>query len=446
MTLNGVSLKYMWRVCGLLLGLGMLAGKAGAAERAPIGPFQIELSDKSSVSGVLLEVNDETIVLRTAEGDRSFERKRVKNMEPLAGKAADIALAQAGQGKRAEAERAPARPPHSEDQKPAKPAAPKEALVDDLPEALAPAPKNAGDAANEGLLIRKLRPNNTDAADKNDVIGPRRLLPNNPAPDANDLDRAISFINAGAFKQASASLRNVLKTSDETVRAADSIIRQKYNKPLSDVLVMCYTLIPCGPCKGDGVVKCELCGGTGYLNKNVGTPISGAVNAVKKVLAEGGQSRPRISLCDTCRGNGFDVCATCLGTRQAFAEPTLYEREAYAAYMLRMGTETLITSESNYGDTGRESMPTIMPDGDKNLRGVVEQVWLRDTSDRVKSDITRLWRAEGFFRMALKGDPTLSFRSPKDLNQELNKIGIRRRMLYGELSERLRFQNFNIHE
>jgi hypothetical protein len=59
----------------------------------------------------------------------------------------------------------------------------------------------------------------------------------------------------------------------------------------------------------------------------------------------------------------------------------------------------------------------------------------------VKSDIIRLWRAEGFYRMAMKADPMLPLMyNGKDINQELNKISVRRQALFAEWTERARFQ------
>jgi hypothetical protein len=445
MKLKLVMLAALWCTCGLLVSRGTCA-----EDGQPIGPYQIELIDKTSVSGMLYKMDDKEVVMLTADGYKTFERRRVKSDQPLEGKAAEQAAAQANQGKRFGAERQ-----NERSEKPAEVAAvarpddlkigktpPKDFVIDDVPDPVEPiAVNNPQPVQNEVMLKLK-------AADPLAKAQPEKSA--QPVPNGGDrgnIDRALTYINTGAYRQAATALRSVvLKSSEEDVRAADALMRQKFNKPLSEVMVMCYTLSACSPCRGEGTIKCDLCMGSGYLNKNIAAPGGGALGAVKRAVVANGQSRPRVSLCDKCRGNGFDICVTCSGTCQAFAEPTPYEREAYGAYMIRMATETVCTSESNYGDTGREPMPTIMPNGDANIRGVVEQVWLRDTADRVKSDVMRLWRAEGFFSMALKGDPGLAIRSPKDLKQEINKIRLRRQTLYGELSERLRFQDFNIHE
>ena len=79
---------------------------------------------------------------------------------------------------------------------------------------------------------------------------------------------------------------------------------------------------------------------------------------------------------------------------------------------------------------------TIVALGDESKKRTLEEL---------KSDIIRLWRAEGFYRMALKADPTLVVREQyEDYQQELNRIGLRRRNLYSELAERSRFQNFRL--
>ena len=130
------------------------------------------------------------------------------------------------------------------------------------------------------------------------------------------------------------------------------------------------------------------------------------------------------------------------------AETTPYEREHYCAYLVDQAKACLRESETSYGDTAREAkMPVVMPGGDPKIKWVIEQAWLRDSANRVKSDIMRMWRAEGFYKFALKADPTFVIRDTEtDYLQELNKIALRRQHLYAELTERLRFQDFRLRQ
>jgi len=266
-----------------------------------------------------------------------------------------------------------------------------------------------------------------------------------PQEETKYFERALACIEQRDYKLAAINFKHLMaKSTDAEVAAADAACRQKFNRPLAEVMVSCYMQQGCGVCRNEGIVKCPDCNGTGYVQKNINAPDANVAAGPGRQVAQG---RARIAICARCRANAYDVCGACSGTRTTFAEPTPYERESYSQYCIRMATEALCTSEVNYGDTARESLQPVMPGGDAKLRGVVEQAWLRDTANRVKSDICRMWRAEGFYRMALRADPTLPLRyTTKDLNQELTKIGLRRQHLYAELAERSRFQDFHLDE
>ena len=410
-----------------------------AADNDPPGPVTIELADKTLLSGVLVDSNDESIVLRTHDGERKIERKSVKSVRPgspvpASAKIPDVPGDDMRIGKAGD-----------------------NAVVDDTPDdptkkgAQKPQEKKAGAEANDKLL---------DAL-KN---GGKAIAGNQPVPDkpANpavnhdakghstpekDWEQGFVQIDAGNYKAAATAFRSALSTgNNDEINKAEQRARQKFNRTLPEVVVMCYATFKCQQCKGDGVLQCEDCNGTGYLLKNITAPnnANNGGNGLKTALT-GNTSRPRIALCQKCHGNGFDVCMQCLGTGIGYIEPTSYEKEQYSGYFTRIAIETLGASETSYGDTPREQMPPVLGSGgdrtEVNLDGTIKQVWLRDSADRAKSDIIRLWRAEGFYRLSLKADPSLMIRSTKDLNQELIKIKIRRQNLYGELSERLRFKD-----
>jgi hypothetical protein len=424
-----------WLALGLYL--GCCASLLRAAESSDhIGPVTIELSDKTLVSGVLVDSTDDTLVLRTREGERKIDRKSVKSVKP--------GLATAP-GKSEEA---------GDDLRIGKAA--NTQVVDDTPDAPLKKPtpkpeKKEGDGPADKIL---------DAMKKGPDKGLVGDLPPPPAkPVVREPGRAtpekewehgFAQIDTGNYKAAASAFRATIGTGNtDELNKAEARARQKFNRSLPEVLVMCYSTVKCAQCKGDGVLQCEDCNGTGYFMKNIAGPGPAASVGGVKSVPSNSSSRPRIALCQKCHGNGFDVCMQCLGTGIGYSEPTSYEKDAYSAYFTRMAQETLGSSESSYGDTSRENMPTAIGGNSRtetNMDETIKQVWLRDSADRAKSDIIRLWRAEGFYRLSLKADPSLMIRSPKDLNQELIKIKVRRQNLYGELSERMRFKDYKSEE
>src|SRR2546423_1916685 len=71
-----------------------LCGAALAAEdRSPIGPVILEMTDQTTVKGLLLDINDNVLVVRTSQGDKTYERKKVKKLDTVAGKEAAGVLA-----------------------------------------------------------------------------------------------------------------------------------------------------------------------------------------------------------------------------------------------------------------------------------------------------------------------------------------------------------------
>lgn len=308
-----------------------------------------------------------------------------------------------------------------------------------------------------------------DAKDKKllDVIrnGPQQPpdAPKAPAakdgaktPGDKDWEKAVACIETGNYKKAAQLLKGVASSGvTEDITKADALVRQKFNRSLSDVIVMCYVTDKCPTCSGRGVIQCSDCNGSGYTMLNIDTP-SVTDKSGRPEYARAGPAhnnlegaRSRIQVCLKCRGQGNAFCSTCFGTGLAFNEPTPYERDAYSAYCQKLATESLSISDVNYGDTARETTLPFVQTATRtsfNMVEVMEQVWLKDSADRVKSDILRLWRAEGFYRLALKADPALMIRSTKDLTQELIKIDLRRQNLYGELSERIRSKDFKREE
>lgn len=412
---------------------------AADGDKSPIGPVTIEFTDQSTLTGVLMDISDVAYIIRTADGVRTIDRTRVRKLEPVV-----------------------LRPPVAAEQKVSRPAEPaKEAAASPEDIRIAKAPELGNDLPDEELpnkrgkaaaARRELAPEDADLLRRIRIQQepPARVAepverPKVSATGAATADRAFAQIEERDYKGAALTFKQIVKTgNNEEIGKADQFSRQRFNRALPEMMVMCYAQHSCVGCRGEGVLKCNACNGTGYVNKNIAAnpnPTTG----IKSVALSAG--RARIAICESCRGNGMEVCMQCLGTRMSYPDPTVYEREAFSSYCLKLGAEALCMSEGNYGDTARESLPTVMPGGDGAIRRAVEQTWLRDSADRVKSDIFRLWRVEGFYRMALKSDPGLPLRyNAKDLSQELNKINIRRQSLYSELAERCRFQDFRQEE
>ncbi|HYF47983.1 MAG TPA: hypothetical protein VEJ63_01155, partial [Planctomycetota bacterium] len=77
-----------WLVTGFVLLCFFQQRIDAAEERSPIGPVILELSDKSTVSGLLLDINDDMLLVRTRDGEKTFERKKVRKLDTVSGKEA----------------------------------------------------------------------------------------------------------------------------------------------------------------------------------------------------------------------------------------------------------------------------------------------------------------------------------------------------------------------
>ncbi len=294
-----------------------------------------------------------------------------------------------------------------------------------------------------------------DGSKENPVHGPgKRALNQGAAVQGNQgLTQGFSCVNGGKYPDAIKNLRAFLSVASASELAqADAQAKEQFGRSLQELLVMCYATSRCSTCKGEGVMTCEDCLGSGYTMLHNLTPANAKNSMKQHPMDQDLGSRPRVQVCLKCRGRGTDICPQCTGTGIAFIEPTPYERDAYTAYFMKQANECLSHSETSYGDTPREeNIPAFFGGETKdrteyNLREVVEQLWIRDSADRVKSDFYRLTRAEGFFRLALKSDPANLVKSAQDLNQELIRLGIRRKSLEGAFAERMRFKDFKKEE
>lgn len=278
----------------------------------------------------------------------------------------------------------------------------------------------------------------------------------NPARPAKDekeeqeylrlLDTALELLDTGKYAAAVQSLRRIVRSGQtQVIEKAEAAVRVKMRRSLAETMALCYMQERCEPCKGTGLVKCGDCGGAGYVTRNItrgaerlepGThrlePLSNGI-----IDTSNTKTFARDQLCAKCRGHGFDPCVSCRGTKNRFVEPTPYERSAYADLFVNLGNQVARNSEASYGDTGRSAAPTYETRYEARLKPMLQQVWLRDTANQVKSDIQRLWRAHQYYEWALKADPTLVFRSTeKDYPLEITKIDSRLHTLYGEFGER----------
>jgi hypothetical protein len=407
-----------------------------------IGPMTLEMANGEKVSGVLIDFNDSEWVMRIAGADRHIPRGDIKSSKPFVPTA-----------------RSEAAPPAAK----AEPAPVKENVVDDTdkedvriaqakpapiplpkPEAAekADAPKNPA----ENLMKMLRRPDLKPPADMR--------VPAQVADDPNAkkfkpaFDVALDLMQRRAYREAGVLLRNfVTHGKPEEIAAADTQARQRLNRSLAEVITSCYFNDMCPQCKGEGVIVCSQCKGSGYCVDTICSEIRGPIMPGTHTTADGNvfatlkdrdnlQRHRRVQVCELCRGNGYEPCSGCYGTRLAVNEPSPYERDTYTSQLLGKAYDCLFANESSYGDTPREVPPPFYPRGNANLRPMTEQIWVRDSIDKVKSDLMRMLRAEGFITSAMNADPLLVIRSTKDYQQELTKIRGRVRHLWGELSER----------
>lgn len=428
--------SYVVMLVLVLVAGGMLSA---AEPDVPLGPVTIKLLNNEIASGVLLDKNAEFVELRTEKGSQKIEVKQIKEISAATSKAV---VTPAAAGKKEEAA--------AND-------------VDDSEVRIAAA-KSVSEKAKAvdpqaDSILAKLKNDNTGAPPepvKVKVPGNDRPTKGTGRDALTRFDTALDFIDKRAYKSASSVLRElVTKGTQDEIAKADSGSRQRFNRPLSELIVMCYFNDLCPNCKGEGVIPCEICKGSGYTVQLVtpAGPAQAAVAGVHKPLGGADLGAPKeagalpahrkVSVCEVCRGHGFDCCPTCLATRLIAADPTPYERDTYTNMLLTRANECLYANECTYGDTSRDVVPTYFARTEAKLRPMLEQVWLRDSADKCKSDIVRLTRAEGYMQAAIHADPTLVLRSTKDYLQEINKIHIRRSNLYGEFSERFQIYAMN---
>jgi hypothetical protein len=320
-------------------------------------------------------------------------------------------------------------------------------LVDDVPDE-APAQKKKPGTENDVLNKLKLgstaKP--TEGKPAKDIAAP----PANVPPKILDAESAYASVEfaiaRGEFSSAADTLKGFVRNAaQEEVAKADKLCRDHYSRNIAQVITMCYMQINCVDCKATGVKACERCAGSGYTAAwvswgNGGGPTPGtrkgsAATLGLKEVASGTQHRV-VDVCPLCRGHGYEVCGRCLGTRLAGGQPSAYERSTYSDYLVTLANSILQKNEGDYANTGRQAPPSYAPREEAKMKPQIEQVWLRDSANQVKSDIQRLTRAEGYLMLALKVDPGLAVRSPMDIHDELSKIGFRRAGLFSELSER----------
>ncbi|MBI3831379.1 MAG: hypothetical protein HY291_17810 [Planctomycetes bacterium] len=261
------------------------------------------------------------------------------------------------------------------------------------------------------------------------------------------LEQSVGFMDLGKYAAASQGLRRLVRSGDQPlIEKADATMRLKFHRSLAEVLTLCYMQERCDACKGTGLVACPDCGGQGYITRVIArTPndrVDPGTHKIERTATgivdnEGQKVFTRDQLCPKCHGHGFDPCETCRGTRNKYPEPTPFERGVFADHLTALANQLLQQKESSYGDTSRTPPPVYDTRDEARLKPMLQQVWIRDSANQVKSDILRLWRAYQYYDWALKADPSIVFRSTeKDYPQEMTKIMGRLRLLYGEFSER----------
>jgi hypothetical protein len=417
-----------------LVALTIAAATLLAAEPdVPLGPVTIKLTNNEIATGVLLDKNADFVELRTEKGSQKIDCKQIKEIAAATGRATA-----APAGKKDE--------PAAND-------------VDDSELRIAAA-KSVSDKAKTidpqaQSVLQKLKADNDGlpvvpaAPEPAKPKAAERVAPKGTARDGGSrFDTALELIDKRAYKSAASVLRELVsKGAQDEIAKADTAARQRFNRPLAELIVMCYFNDLCPNCKGEGVIPCEVCKGCGYTVQLIASAAPPAPAGTHKVIGNNDPNAAKdaapvavahrkVSICEACRGYGFDCCPNCLATRLVIAEPTPFERDTYTNMLLTRANECLYANETTYGDTSRDVVPTYFARTEAKLRPMLEQVWLRDSANKCKSDIVRLTRAEGYMQAAIHADPTLVLRSTKDYLQEINKIHIRRSDLYGEFSER----------
>jgi hypothetical protein len=402
------------------------------AEENPGDAVKIVLAGNETINGSVLRSDRDAVLIDTKAGKRLVERKSILKIETLP---AEIQIAVREKDANPPAGKQVAAPGLDKNNA---------GEVDDLPDV--PAEKLKPNAANKDLL-NKL---NAPAAMPAFVPPPQAetgLVSKINAEKSMSFEDVRIFIEARLYEHAVYVLRNIVtKGTQDDVSKANELSQKHFKKPLSELMVMCYLTKKCRPCNGEGVMKCEQCLGIGsmavIMTRQKGQFLDPGTRIEQPNASAGlGSADPPMiyrkwQLCELCRGNGHERCSTCHATRLRFTQPTPYERDAYVTTLIKRGDKVLYNNEGSYADTTRETPPNYEVREEAKLKPMLQQVWLRDSIGKVKSDILRLWRAEAYYNYAMKADPTYVLRNERDIEDEITKIGLRRFNLYAELHER----------
>lgn len=435
----GTTMVALW-----LVSLAITSSPAVEQPTPSPGDFvSITLSNHSVVSGKLVAATNEQIQIKTAQGLEILPKTavvsmKVLNEDPLAAgtEAVPTGVLITPQKPELEDEAVDAAkndlpgkamPPQAEKLRPSAQADPKEVGRErGVPDKLAEAPKAAAQVLTPKALQERLR----------------KL--------EHDLKNITLWIETGNLTTATECLRAIVVRGDaDAIEQADKLMRTRFHRPLGQALTLGYLGEKCKnkDCKARGVLACSDCGGVGYVNRvierNNSVSVAPGTHKIDGMTA-GFTGDPtlvkmyvRDQLCFKCRGHGYDVCQHCFATQKHFIEPTPYERSDYADALLVLANKALKENETAYGGTYREDPPNYKPRDEARLAPQLQQVWLRDSANKVKSDILRLWRAKQYYEWAMKADPALIFRSSEtDYREEVVKIDYRLKNLYGELFNR----------
>ncbi|MCZ7645560.1 MAG: hypothetical protein M5U26_09790 [Planctomycetota bacterium] len=417
-------------VMGFVLALSLGSLRAASSELPDVDlgqPIVLTLSGNREVRGTLMKVAQNGVTVRTESGERFYaSREIVSAKRGPAARGADPVVE--------EEERGGVRIGPAKEQ----PAAKNEFDLKDLlqPEA-APKPAPAAPATPK-------KPNAEDPRN--------RTLPTEIRFDGKNLPEpfkaAMRNLQARSYALAIGDLKTLFEKGQEAeVKAADEYCRLTLSQSLPELLTFLYLSTPCQTCSAKGIATCKLCMGTGYGCRFVehvkggGGPTPGTRRGSQKPLTftdpeTGGVEHRVVTICNFCRGNGYEACQTCFATRRQFHNPTPREALVYADALLKLADEVLALDETDYAKTGSDEAPAYRERDTRRMNSPLPQAWIRDSANRVKSNIMRMWRAEKYVREAMRVDPLVEIRHKRDLIEELTRISYRRLHLIGELTER----------
>ena len=420
----------LFHLCALSLSAAVLRAEEPLAAKNPEPGDRVMVLLKEgnkALSGVLVTVSEKAVTIQTSVKTEEIGREQIQFMRSLETKAKPAGAVEDEDD-----------PPHG---RTARTQAPRPGSA--RPNGALPADESPQEGSR---LLELLKGGAQRAAEK----------PPAAAAEVKDLKVQDAFAQAAQWFEllqhglAGQALRKIVSSGQvEEVKRAEAGAQERFKRPLADVLVLCYAKAKCRTCSGDGLLECKACTGQGYTarmvtlaiqdqgNIRAGTRERGDLTGGGFREAAGDKSYHRITLCGTCRGHGYEPCPACRGTGAEFAKPSPYERERYADYLVALGDGCLITSESTFGDTQRDAPQELYPRNGAMLKSMLQQVWLRDSIGKVKSDVMRLLRAKTYYEEAMKADPGLSLRNyTKDYDQLNLKIVLRATHLLGELNER----------